>query len=130
MLHDWPVELVVSNRHLLKDGFPMVVLMKPLNVVVLQSNAHFADTLCASLQEHFKGISKARDLEEARHLVPKNRADVGILDLEAATLLEVDEFRREFPKLGIVCTHRLADEEIWTAALNAGALGCCHPSDV
>ena len=24
-------------------------------------------------------------------------------------------------RVGIVCTHRLADEEMWTAALNAGA---------
>lgn len=104
--------------------------MKPLNVVVLQSNAQLAESLCSSLQEHFKGVATARNLEEARHMVPKNRAGVAIVDLEAATLLEIDELRREFPELGIVCTHRLADEELWAAALNAGAIDCCHPADV
>jgi len=30
----------------------------------------------------------------------------------------------------VVCTHRLADEEIWTNVMNAGASDCCLPSDV
>jgi hypothetical protein len=29
-----------------------------------------------------------------------------------------------------VCTHRLADERMWTDALAAGAADCCHSSDV
>jgi hypothetical protein len=30
----------------------------------------------------------------------------------------------------IVCTHRLADDRMWSAALGVGAVDCCHPSDV
>ena len=119
------VSTAVRGRHILRW-----CLMKPLNVVVLQSDPQLAESLCSSLQEHFKGVSTARNLQEARHMVPKNRAGVAIVDLEAATLIEIDELRREFPELGIVCTHRLADEELWAAALNAGALDCCHPADV
>ena len=104
--------------------------MKPLNVVIAQRECKTAETLARDLQNHFKMIAVARDLEEMRSTVPKHRADVAIIDLEAASLIEVDQLRCEYPELTIVCTHRLADERMWQAALSSGAQDCCHPSDV
>jgi len=103
--------------------------MKPLNVVIAQ-DPRSAEVLAASLHEHFKSVNFAADSAELRHSIAKNRADVAIVDLELTNLLQVDELRREFPELTVVCTHRLADEEMWSAALAAGAQDCCHPSDV
>lgn len=104
--------------------------MKPLSVVVAQDSSRSADALMLSLGEHFKSVTTACTLEELRHAVAKHRADVAVVDLEIANLLELDELRREFPQLTLVCTHRLADEQMWSAALAAGAQDCCHPSDV
>ena len=68
--------------------------MKPLNVVIAQRECKTAETLARDLQNHFKMIAVARDLEEMRRTVPKHRADVAIIDLEAASLIEVDQLRR------------------------------------
>jgi len=34
---------------------------------------------------------------------------------------------RQFPSLCIVGTHRLADDKLWTEALNLGASDICEP---
>ena len=104
--------------------------MKPLNLIVAQCNPQSAEILAENLQNHFKGVSLAHDLRELRLSIVKNRADVAVLDLEMAPLSEISSLRREFNNLEIVCTHRLADEHLWSAALGAGAADCCHPSDV
>jgi DNA-binding NarL/FixJ family response regulator len=104
--------------------------MKPLNIVVAQNDSVSAEALAASLQHHFHVVALARTLDEVRSAIPKHRADVAVIDLEMASLADIDTLRREFQKLDIVCTHRLADEKIWTLALAAGARDCCHPSDV
>ncbi len=104
--------------------------MKPLTLVVAQCDPQSAEALANKLQAHFKGVCLARDLEDVRRTIVQNRADVVVIDLEMAPLSEVDRLRREFTNLDIVCTHRLADERLWSDALNAGAVDCCHPSDV
>jgi DNA-binding NarL/FixJ family response regulator len=104
--------------------------MKPLTVVVAQSDPLAAQVLAASLQNHFKAVHLARDFEEIRSSVPKHRADLLVIDLELASLPEVEQLRRDLPATAVVCTHRLADEELWTRALAAGAVDCCHTSDV
>ena len=93
--------------------------MKPLNLVLAQADAQNAVLLAENLQSHFKGVSLARDLEEIRRAVVQNRADVAVIDLEMASLSAIDQLRREFRNLEIVCTHRLADERLWSAALGA-----------
>jgi 3-dehydroquinate dehydratase len=55
---------------------------------------------------------------------------VAIVDLELAALSEVRQLTHEFSTTTIVCTHRLADEKMWTDALAAGASDCCYSSDV
>jgi DNA-binding NarL/FixJ family response regulator len=104
--------------------------MKPLTVVVAQSDPKSAESLAASLHSHFKAVHIARDLEELRRSIAKHRADLLVVDLELASLPQVEQLRKEMPATEVVCTHRLADEELWAGALAAGALDCCHTSDI
>ncbi len=104
--------------------------MKPLTVVVAQSNSTTAEVLAKSLYAHFRVVQLTTDMNELRQAIPKNRADVVIVDLELATLKEVQQLKREFAATTIVCTHRLADEKMWMDALAAGASDCCYSSDV
>ena len=103
--------------------------MTPLNVVVAQADSQRAEALAASLHAHFRSVSVARSLEELRDAIPKNRAEVAIVDLELVSLPEVQELHREFTGTCIVCTHRLGDEEMWTSALSAGASDFCSNAD-
>jgi len=59
----------------------------------------------------------------------KNRAEALVLDMEAASLDDLRYLSRELPATRIVCNHRIADEQLWIAALNAGAADCCASSD-
>ena len=45
-------------------------------------------------------------------------------------LADVESLHRDFPALPIVCTHRIPDEEMWMAALAAGASDVCPADDV
>jgi hypothetical protein len=103
--------------------------MQPLNVVVLQSNAEVAQNLQNSLQNHFNFIYLARNLGEVKTAVPKYRAQVVVLDLEVVPRSEVEWMRREFPGICLVCTHRLANEEMWTEMVGAGASDLCFSAD-
>jgi DNA-binding NarL/FixJ family response regulator len=101
-----------------------------LNLIVAQHDPESAEILAVKLQDHFKGVSLAHDLKELQQSIVKNRADVAVIDLEMVSISEVDSLLREFNDLEIVCTHRVADEQLWSAALGVGAADCCHPSDV
>jgi DNA-binding NarL/FixJ family response regulator len=104
--------------------------MKPLSVVVAQSNATVAESLAKSLYNHFRVVNTAGSLNDLVYSIPKHRADVAIVDLELANLQQVEQLVRQFSGTTVVCTHRLADERMWTDALAAGAADCCHTSDV
>src|SRR5215471_16736323 len=104
--------------------------MKPLSVVVAQSNAQTAEFLTKCLYNHFRMVNTAGDLNELVHSIPKHRADVAIVDLELTGMAQLQQLRNQFPATTIVCTHRLADEKMWAEALAAGATDCCHTSDV
>jgi DNA-binding NarL/FixJ family response regulator len=104
--------------------------MKPLSVVVAQSNARTAESLAKSLYNHFRVVNTAGNLNDLLHSIPRHRADVAIVDLELADLDQVKKMAREFSGTTIVCTHRLADDKMWTEALSAGAADCCHTSDI
>ncbi|MCU1333891.1 MAG: hypothetical protein JWM08_2883 [Candidatus Angelobacter sp.] len=104
--------------------------MRPLSVVVAQSNSKTAEMLAKSLYNHFRVVHLAGDVDELRQSIPRYRADVAIVDLELAALMEVQQLKRDFSHTTIVCTHRLADEKMWADALAAGAADCCYASDV
>jgi hypothetical protein len=57
------------------------------------------------------------------------RADAIVADLETVSLADVASLLREY-HVPVVCTHRIPDEDIWTAAMDAGALDVCGRLDV
>jgi DNA-binding NarL/FixJ family response regulator len=103
--------------------------MQPLNVVLLQSDSRVAQSLVSALVNTFSSVRQVQSLGELRSSIAKHRAGIAILDMEAASLSDVEHLSREFPKACIVCTHRIADEDMWAAALNAGAADVCPSSD-
>jgi DNA-binding response OmpR family regulator len=103
--------------------------MKSLHVVLLQSDSEVAQSLVSALSNCFDSVQLARSLDELRTSIARHRARVAILDLEKASLSDVKRLCGDFPGACIVCTHRCADEEMWTAALNAGASDVCPSSD-
>jgi DNA-binding NtrC family response regulator len=103
--------------------------MQPFNVVLLQSDTRVAQTIVTALASSFHSVRQVQSLGELRTSIAKHRAGIAILDMEAASMSDVEHLSREFPKACIVCTHRLADEDMWAAALNAGAADVCPPSD-
>jgi DNA-binding NarL/FixJ family response regulator len=103
--------------------------MQPLHVVLLQGDAKVTQGLVSALANTFSSVREVQTLGELRASIAKHRAVIAILDMEAASISDVEHLSREFPTACIVCTHRLADERLWTAALSAGAADVCPPSD-
>ena len=104
--------------------------MQALNIVVFQHDPRLAQGLASTLSLHYHSVHVADSLEELRVVIPRYRADVAVLDVEASRLEDVARLHREFPRTSIVCTHRVPDEQMWAAALNAGASDMCPASDV
>jgi len=103
--------------------------MQPLNVVLLQSDSRVAECLVSALASSSTSVRQVKSLGELRNSIEQHVAGIAILEMEAASISDVEHLSREFPKARIVCTHRLADEDMWAAALNAGAADVCPPSD-
>ena len=89
--------------------------MQPLNVVLLQSDSRVAQSLVSALANNFSAVHHVQSLVEVRTSIAKHRAGVAILDMETASMSDVEHLSHEFPQACIVCTHRLADEDMWTA---------------
>ena len=105
-------------------------LMQPTNVVLLQSDPNIAQTLATSLSNSFHRVHVAQSLDDLRHAAVRHRPFAIIVDLETATLGDVESLKQEFRDTRIVCNHRVADEEMWTLSLNVGADDCCPSSDM
>ncbi len=103
--------------------------MKPVTVVIAIPDSGTNDALTASLRSHFRVVLPATP-DHIRSAIVKHRADVLLLDLEATAPEAIRSLLGEFAAISVVCIHRLADDRLWSAALAAGALDCCHPSDV
>jgi DNA-binding NtrC family response regulator len=103
--------------------------MQALTILVYQRDPRLAQSLASTLSLHYHSVHVADSIEELRSTIPRHRADVAILDIEQSCLSDVAHLHREFPRLPIVCTHRIADEAMWTAALDAGASDMCPAFD-
>lgn len=103
--------------------------MQPLDVILLQSDTGATQSLISALANSFRGIYQVASVGEVRASIAKHRAPIAILDMESATLSDIEGLSHEFPAASIVCIHRCADEEMWTAALNAGARDLCASTD-
>jgi DNA-binding NarL/FixJ family response regulator len=101
-----------------------------LSVVVLESDSRVARSLAGGLSSHFHSIHMTRSGAELRERVARNRPAVVIFDLEHSRLTDVRTLHDDFPSLPIVCTHRVPDEELWIAAMEAGASDVCRADDV
>ena len=96
------------------------------NILVVENNPQVA----RSLSSHFHSVHLMRTGEELRERIAKNRPEAVILDMEQSRLSDIRNLRHEFPSLPILCTHRIPDEELWVAALDAGANDVCSTEDV
>ena len=100
------------------------------SVVVLESDSRLAQSLAGGLSSHFNSIHLTRSGDELRERVAGNQPEVVILDIENSRLTEVRNLHHDFPSLPIVCTHRIPDEQLWIAAMEAGASDVCPADDV
>src|SRR5712692_760962 len=104
--------------------------MQPTNVVLLQSDPNVAQTLATSLSDSFHRVHVAATLDDLRRAAIRHRPFAIIVDLETATLGDVESLKHDFKETRIVCNHRVADEEMWTSSLSVGADDCCRSSDM
>lgn len=101
-----------------------------LSVVVLEGDPKLAQSLAGGLQPHFHSVHVTSSREEMRERVAHNQPEAVIVDIESWRLADVASLHRDFPALPIVCTHRIPDEDLWMAALDAGACDVCPAGDV
>lgn len=101
-----------------------------MSVVVLQKDPAIAQTLAGGLRSLFQSVHVAGSDRELRDLVAQNPPEVAVLDVEGLQFAEVEKLHQDFPSLSILCTHRVPDEEMWMAALEAGAVDVCPSHDV
>jgi hypothetical protein len=104
--------------------------MQAPNAVIAVSDLAVAKSLAASLQGYFNFIYLAESFGQVRAALLKYRPSVLVLDVELAPLSSIQRLRREYQGVTVVCTHRLADEDLWLNALNAGASDVCELTDV
>jgi DNA-binding NarL/FixJ family response regulator len=95
--------------------------MQSQELVILHCNLTIAQSLLSALRSSFPSIHHVASVEELRASIAKHRPSIAIVDMENASLLDLRQLAAEFPGACLVCTHRCADEEMWAAALNAGA---------
>ncbi|HEY7353669.1 MAG TPA: hypothetical protein VH596_12960 [Terriglobales bacterium] len=104
--------------------------MQSITVVLLQSDPNVAQNLAALLSDSFHRVHVAQSLEDLRNAAAKHRPTAMVLDLESATLSDVEALTKEFNGVRVICNHRVPDEEMWTRILGAGADDCCPSSDM
>ena len=104
--------------------------MKNVSIAVYHCDPAIARNIAVSLRDHFRAVHVVTSITELRTAIAKHKAELTVLDIESDQLQTVRTLHDEFPHLAIVCTHRLADENLWTAVLEAGADDICQPDDM
>jgi DNA-binding NtrC family response regulator len=104
--------------------------MENSSIAILQHDTDVARSLAGILRTHFRSVRMSGSRQELREAVAADCPAAVILDIELAHLGDVKTLRQQFPLLPIVCTHRLPDEEMWAAALDAGASDVCPTYDM
>jgi|SRR5271165_7277072 len=99
------------------------------SVVVLEKDPRVGRSLAGGLRPHFS-VQLVNSRDELRDQLVRNRPEALVLNIEQWLLTDVERLHHDFPKLPIVCTHRVPDEEMWMAALEAGASDVCPADDV
>lgn len=104
--------------------------MQPFHVVLLQSDLGTERSLIDPLSNSFHFIHTAKSFSDLRKNITKYNVRLIVVDMEMASLTEIEGLSQTFPELRIICNHRLADEKLWMAAMNAGAADCCRSYDI
>jgi len=99
-------------------------------VVVLESDPRVAQSLAGKLSSQFRVVHLTCSGDELRQHVANSRPEAVVLDMEYSRLTDVQSLRHDFPSLPIVCTHRVPDEDLWIAAMEAGASDVCPADDI
>lgn len=101
--------------------------MEPHSIVLYQKDPGTAHALAVGLSQRFATVHLANTCQEVRPTIARHRAEVVVLDLETSGPDEVQRLHHEFPRLCIVGTHRLADDQLWTETMSLGAADICEP---
>jgi len=99
------------------------------SVVVVEKDPRVARSLAGGLRPHFS-VHVIQSHEELRERLAKNHPEAVVLNIECSQLTDIVALHNDFPEVPIVCTHRVPDEEMWMAALEAGATDVCPADDV
>lgn len=99
------------------------------SVMVLEKDPRIARSLAGGLRPHFS-VQLVHSREELHDSLVRSHPEAVVLNIEYWRLTDVENLHRDFPHVPIVCTHRIPDEEMWTAALEAGASDICPADDV
>jgi len=99
------------------------------SIVVLEKDPSVARSLAGGLRPHFS-VQLIQSREELHDRLATNHPEAVVLNMEYSRLTDVKSLHQDFPTLPIVCTHRVPDEEMWMAALEAGAADVCPSDDV
>jgi DNA-binding NtrC family response regulator len=99
------------------------------SVVVLEADPKLAQSLAGGLCPHFS-VHLTRSREELRERLTSDRPEAVVLNMECSRLADVQSLHQDFPAVPIVCTHRVPDEQMWMAAMDAGASDVCPVDDV
>jgi DNA-binding NtrC family response regulator len=102
--------------------------MLSLSLLVVGNKSRGLAELTSALGREFDNVRAAFSFEQAGATVREAVPDAVIVDLETLRWSELRLLTRELA-LPVICTHRVPDEEMWTAALDAGALDVCPDSD-
>ena len=98
-------------------------------VILLQADSPQSSALRRKLEDIFGAVQPVSSVAQARRAVAMNRASYAVIDSEIASFDDISALTHDFPATGFVCIHRLADEQMWAEALNAGALDIFSPND-
>lgn len=103
--------------------------MQTSDILLLQSDPRIADLLMRSLAEQSHRVRVAQSIEDLLQAAAKHQPRAIVLDLETASLKDLKALKQQFQSIRVVCNHRVADEEMWTETLSAGADDFCPSSD-
>lgn len=99
------------------------------SVIVLETDPKLAQFLAGGLRPHFS-VHLTHSREELRECLSNDRPEAVVLNIEYSRLADVQSLHQDFPAVPIVCTHRVPDEEMWMAAMDAGASDVCPVDDI
>lgn len=99
------------------------------SVVILEKDPSLASLLAGGLGSYFS-VHFPHSHERLLESLLRTNPEAVVLNLEHWQLTDVESLHQAFPLVPIVCTHRIPDEEMWAAALSAGACDVCPSGDV